>query len=222
MKVHSDIVKGDNLANAICWCIETFKPIHILEIGSSNGTGSTKVIAEAIKGTGAQLYCIEMNDERFEALVLNTSQYPFVHTYNCASIGTHGMFERSYIEKYKSEHPRDTLWKIRDMDNIYEWYDNTLAQIPMKEIPEGIRHIKNQHGIEYFDLVLIDGSPFTALSELKEVYGSGVIVLDDTMDLKCYDCLMYMLSDKSYSCIFRDDTYRNGCAIFKKMNYADS
>lgn len=211
----AQIVKGDKLALVIEKVIEAYNPIHVLEIGSSDGTGSTRVIADALKGKGANLYCIEMLDERVNALKVNTAHYGFVHCYNAASVGSYGLIEREEIEDFKNMHPEHELWRVMTMEEIYTWYDNTVKHIPEKKITDGITYIKNEHNIVDFDMVLIDGSPFTALEELHEVYGSDVIVLDDTMDLKCYDCLMMLLSDKKYTCIHRDDKYRNGYAVFK-------
>jgi hypothetical protein len=207
---------GDKLADAICDAIQRYMPMHILEIGSSDGTGSTKVIAEAVKWSKAQMYCIEMCSERFIDLKINTAQYWFVHSYNVPSVGAYGMFERDYIDKYKERFPDDTLWKVMKMEDIYAWYDNTVTEIGLKKIQDGIAHIKDEHNLKHFDMVFIDGSPFTAMEELRQVYGSDVIVLDDTMDLKCRSCLEVMMDDTNYELIERQDDYRNGFAIFKK------
>ena len=101
------------------------------------------------------------------------------------------------------------------MKDIYLWYDNTVKQIPQMATPDGIAFIKLFHNIEVFDMVFIDGSPFTAMGELHEVYGSDIIVLDDTIDLKCWDVMQSLLGDTNYKLLSRNDGFRNGYAVFK-------
>jgi hypothetical protein len=48
-----------------------------------------------------------------------------------------------------------------------------------------IERIKAEHGIERFDMVLIDGSEFTGEVELGKVLGAKLILLDGTNTFKC-------------------------------------
>ena len=210
-----DVLINDSLGVVLTELIQVYNPIHILEIGSAEGHGSTKVITEAIKGTDCNLYCIEMDKVRFDHLRAKMQPLSNVFPYHAASIDVDGMMDRDYIEKFKIAHPTHTLWKVMTMAEIYLWYDNSVRQIPSMEIKNGIDHIKNLHGIEFFDMVFIDGSPFTGYSELKSVYGADLIVLDDTMDIKCYDAFRFLLNDPNYTLIERNDSYRTGYAVFK-------
>lgn len=222
MSTLAQIITKDALSQAMISAINLYRPKTILEIGSSDGTGSTRVIIDAIKGSGAKLYCIEMLDDRYDDLVKNTADFDFVYPVNCASVGVYGMFDRGYIEVFKQKRPDIDLWRMMKMEEIYLWYDNTVNHIPAKQIPDGIAYIKQTYNIEKFDMVLIDGSPFTAMEELMQVYGADVIVLDDTNDIKCYDCLMTLIEDTNYNCIQRDDKYRNGYAMFKNNSNASA
>ena len=64
--------------------------INILEIGSSNGSGSTRAFIDGILSrsdtSNVRLFCLEMFQPAFQELLQNCSPYPFVHCYNQNSI----------------------------------------------------------------------------------------------------------------------------------------
>lgn len=217
IKPHTDILIDDALGRAIHAAIDAYDPKTILEIGSSDGRGSTRVIIDKIRTTFAQLFCIEMDKERYDSLVQYVGMYPFVHCFNVPSVDVTGLMDRDYIEVFRKKHPDHLVWKIMDMDSIIEWHDNSILNILHHETPEGIQYIKERHNITHFDMVLIDGSPFTGMAELDRVHGADVIILDDTIDIKCYDVMQALLIDPDYTLVERDDTYRNGFAVFKHL-----
>lgn len=219
MSILADVLKKDALGLLITDLVHKYQPKTILEIGSSDGTGSTQVFADAM-GAECHLYCIEMFDQRFYKLQRNMAIHPNVHCYMCASVDK--IIKWDYVEKFRAVHPDFTMWKVMAEREIKKWHDNTMAQVPTMEIPNGIEHIKKENNITLFDMVFIDGSPFTAMAELEQVYGAGIIIMDDTMDLKCYDTMMVLLNDPNYEMIARDDSYRNGYAVFKNKGYANS
>ncbi|MHC5833903.1 MAG: hypothetical protein ACYT04_000000102360, partial [Nostoc sp.] len=81
----------------------------------------------------------------------------------------------------------------------------------------GIQTIKDENNIDYFDLVLIDGSEFTGQAELDEVYGASFICLDDITTFKNYRNHQKLLADKNYVLLFQSTVVRNGYSIFKKI-----
>lgn len=218
----SHIRTGDAFADMLTELIERFKPRTILDIGSSDGTGSTSVIIDAIRDYGADLYCIEMEKDRVEKLVENTAHYPFVHCYHAASVPVTGMVEYNYIWQFKRQHPRFPWWKMMTRKEIDTWYYNSIRDIQAIAIPNGIEHIKKQNHIEHFDMVLIDGSPFTGMAELTAVYGADIIFMDDTFDLKSYDASERLKRDPMYETYHINNNYRNGFAVFKKRVNANS
>lgn len=222
MTALANVLSTDVLGVLLTELVGQYRPRTILEIGSSDGTGSTRVFAEAIEGSRTKLFCIEMEKDRYDSLVLNMRGYTNVWPYRCASVGVHGLMRREYIDEFRAAHPKFTMWQVMSKEEIYKWYDNSVLQIPAQEISEGISRIKYDHALEAFDMVFMDGSPFTGMAELELVHGSGIIIMDDTMDIKCYDTMMALLNDDTYELLFRDDKYRNGFAIFKLKNYAHS
>lgn len=49
---------------------------------------------------------------------------------------------------------------------------------------KGIQKIKRENEIDFFDVVLIDGSEFTGFVELSEVYGAKWLLVDDINTFK--------------------------------------
>lgn len=213
--IATDVLAEDALGTMLIDLIDQYKPSTLLEIGASDGKGSTKVLAGA-KSEKCKLFCIELDHERFELLVENTSSYKNVTAYNVASCGVQGMMSWDRVLQFRRQRPKDLLWRIYTFSQVKEWYDNTFRDIQACEIPEGIQHIKKVNGVKNFDMVFIDGGAFTGLAEMRLCYGAKIIVMDDTMDIKCFDPLMELLSDKNYRLLHRDDHYRNGYAVFEK------
>lgn len=216
----ADVIKGDVFADCLQRAIGQFAPRTILEIGSSDGTGSTSVIIEAMNG--AELFCIEMDASRYDSLVRSTAIYSTVHPYYCASVPASGMMSWEMVLSYYNNFPEYDIWRVMGLQGVKEWYDNTVKHIPMMQIPNGIELIKKQHSIDTFDMVLIDGSPFTGMAELTAVYGADLIVMDDTRDIKCHAPLHRLASDKGYQLLEINETHRNGFAVFKKIYHANS
>lgn len=212
----AEILTTDAMGIAITNLVKEFHPESILEIGSSDGSGSSTVFADAIKGTDSELYCMEVTDDRFAELERRMSIYPNVICYKVSSVDINGMVDEQYVHKFRDDHRHDlNIFKQYKMSLVMSWHKEVADHIRNADIKEGIRMIKHYNGIDVFDMVLIDGSPFTAMAELDEVYGAKVIIMDDTMDIKCYDPMQLLLSDPNYELIIRNDQYRNGFAAFK-------
>ena len=79
-----------------------------------------------------------------------------------------------------------------------------------------VAHIKAENGIEYFDMVLIDGSEFTGMREYEQVRGARIILLDDTRTFKCWDVRDRLIADGTYELIAENTSVRNGYAAFRR------
>lgn len=211
-----EILKTDAMGIAITELVNEFRPKTILEIGSSDGTGSSTVFADAIVGKPCELYCMEVTDDRYLALCRNMALYQNVACYQASSVGVDGMVDQDYVYKFRDAHRHDLqIFKLYKMSLVLSWHKEVIEHINNAKFKDGIDLIKQNHDVQLFDMVLIDGSPFTAMAELDKVYGAKVIIMDDTMDIKCYDPMMRLLSDPNYELIIRNDHYRNGFAAFK-------
>ena len=98
------------------------------------------------------------------------------------------------------------------------WLDQDIDYIKLSNVNQnGIEFIKEQNNIDFFDVVLIDGSEFTGEAEFQKIYGATYILLDDICAYKNFFNYKSLLKDKNYRLIGRDLKLRNGWAAFKKV-----
>ncbi len=191
----------------------------ILEIGSSSGEGSTLAFVTGILENQNQpnLYCLEVSKPRFFELQNRYAQYDFVKCYNISSVSLAEFPDESEISDfYKSN---STNLNLYPLEMVLGWLRQDIEYIKSYSIEsEGIEKIKKENNIDNFDLVLIDGSEFTGLAELEEVYGAKYICLDDVNTFKNYQNRQRLSQDNSYTLIAQNLNLRNGYAIFKKTS----
>jgi len=211
-------IKNDRFYRAISEVASRPGVKQILEIGSSSGGGSTEafVIGALRNPVRPTLYCMEVSVERFQALAVRWKGYDFVKCYNLSSVP---------LEKFPSEEEVTRFWRdVRSklghnrLEKVLGWLRDDIAYLRSHDVStEGIREIKRLNGIETFDAVLIDGSEFTGIPEMEEVYGARFILLDDTRSYKNLDNAKRLRADPSYRRIRHSYWVRNGWAVFEKI-----
>jgi 2-polyprenyl-3-methyl-5-hydroxy-6-metoxy-1,4-benzoquinol methylase len=106
-------------------------------------------------------------------------------------------------------------------DEVVGWLQQDIEYVENSQLPQrGIELIKEENSIEFFDLVLIDGSEFTGEPELDLVYGAKYILLDDIRAFKNYNNYQKLKVDPNYELIEMNYFVRYGYAIFKKREVA--
>ncbi len=219
-------IKNDQLYQAIKILSSDSSIDNILEIGSSSGEGSTQAFLEGMKENGfSNLYCLELSESRFEKLLdtvkkvmgKDTSR---VKCFNMSSVPLREFPNEQQVTKFYRDiysvlnnYTLATVlgWLKQDIEYIkehFEWAEGFEDS--------GIEYIKKEFEIKNFDLVLIDGSEFTGYAEFKQIYGAGVIILDDIRSFKNYFSYRDLLTDSSYYLEVEDNKLRNGYAIFKR------
>ena len=196
----------------------------LLEIGSSSGEGSTQALVSALRERPdkdqVKLFCMEISQPRFEALTECYREDGFVHCFQKSSVPSSSFpppeelahFFRTVRYKYKPSKAEAKLeqalsWRQADLDY--------LAQSGCDA--HGIRHIKQQHDIDVFDFVLIDGSEFTGERELYEVMGAKYIALDDIMTFKCWNAHQILKNSANYRMVEQSRRLRNGYSVFERV-----
>jgi hypothetical protein len=212
-------IKGDPFAEIIEEVASTQDVREILEIGSSGGDGSTEAWARGALRNPVlpRLHCIEVSVERHAALVMRWADNDFVHCYNVSSIPSERFPSLEDVEKFYREVPS----RLRDfpLDMVLGWRQQDLDYLADHGLSKaGIAQIKQQHGIDTFDAVLIDGSEFTGSVELDEVYGARFILLDDTETFKNWESSRRLEADSRYRLVQRDPSTRNGFAVFERQD----
>ncbi len=193
---------------------------YILEIGSSSGEGSTSAIVSGIRSNpnNPSLFCLEVSKVRFEGLKKRYLNEPNVHCFNLSSVLLKDFpTEQTVTDFYMTT---KSVLNNYPLETVLGWLAQDKDYITTHEIRGGgIRLIKEQFNINYFDMVLIDGSEFTGEAELNEVYGARYVVLDDIRGFKNYANFQRLSRDPHYHLMHCNPNLRNGYAIFKRDRY---
>lgn len=223
MSFNPEIVKGDPLYSTIVNLVERYKPKKIIEIGSANGLGSTQAFIEGLLKTGTdgvKMACIEAHPQRFKELEKNTAEHAFIHCINASSVPVDEYMSEQDIEQFMSKRGYSfNIVRYHSLETVKGWREAEIKTL-------------NNHGIfgcglecaqklmgdkpEDVDMVLIDGSAFTGFAELTRVLGAKVILMDDTMDIKCYDAVLHLRRMDMYVPFVEDRTHRNGYAVYER------
>lgn len=211
-------VVNDSFYDAIYKLSQNKSVKTILEIGSSSGNGSTEAFVRGMVKNPNQptLYCIELSYPRFLALQQRYRYNPFVICYNVSSVPPEAFpSEEEVLYFMRTE---DTSLRGTPESEVIRWLREDLEYLQRFNVSHhGIELIKSERKIEHFDLVLIDGSEFTGLAELKLVYGARFILLDDIRAFKNYYNFQRLSKDPNYRLIEVNRGLRNGYAIFERI-----
>lgn len=209
-------IKNDQFYKTI-YTLSRSLPINtILEIGSSNGQGSTEAFVLGLRKNPhhPSLYCMEVSKTRFEALKNHYKNDPQVLCYNVSSVPVTSFPTEKEVEEFYKNTP--TNLNCYPLERVLGWLRQDIEYIQSHSVPQnGISIIKKENGIENFDLVLIDGSEFTGVAELNLVYGAKYILLDDINAYKNYINWKRLLVDPNYELYEENLHLRNGYAIFR-------
>ena len=213
-----EVRKGDGFYEEIVhWSSQHF--LHdFLEIGSSSGMGSTQAFIEGMSDRDhTHLYCLEVSKKRFQELTKNCKRAQGIHCVNMSSIGIEDFPSIKEIVDFYHKH--ETCLNRFPVEVVLKWIYQDIEYIESNRIDcYGIRNIKSTFGIREFDIVLIDGSEFTGKAEMKWLYGSKVIFLDDINAYKNYENYYHLLKDEDYKLVKEDLRLRNGYAVFVRKD----
>lgn len=211
-------IKNDSFYKAIYELASKEKVKTILEIGSSNGEGSTEAFVKGIQQNpnAPQLFCMEISKVRFEALQKCYETISNVRCYNASSVPLSSFPSENEV----SEFYKKTKSNLQGtpLETVLSWLKQDKEYVSASEVPQtGIEIIKKENNIENFDMVLIDGSEFTGKAELDLVYGARFILLDDIKTYKNFENFERLAKDPSYKLVKKNTKLRNGFAIFEKI-----
>jgi len=210
-------ILNDELYSNIVSLVKSRKPSTILEIGSGSGNGSTQAFIEGMSGLG-MLYCLEIADSEYADLLKNTETHKNIYAYQLSSVPIRKFMSEKDVRKFFKEYPNSNPCQY-GIDRVLGWLAGTIANV--NKTPDqknhGIGYIKKTHNIKTFDMVLIDGSPFSARAELKNIMGAKIIILDDTEDIKNMESKSILFKNKKYQLLVENKKLRNGYAIFERI-----
>jgi hypothetical protein len=188
-----------------------------LDIGASDGRGSTQAFVDGIKdrpdANSCLLAALELRGNRIALLRERFQQYQFVEAVHAASVPRYPT-RQDVVAFYKSFQPYDAAFAEHDADMMEE--DQAFS---MKEA--SIRHgimLARSIADRQFDMVLIDGCHWTGEQELLQVLGAKVIALDDTRTYKTFTASRILQVHPLYRLAHKNDHLRFGYAIFERRD----
>ena len=212
-------IKNDEFYYAIQKIAQKEDIKTVLEIGSSSGEGSTEAFVTGLRENPNKpiLFCMEVSKTRFTELKKKYENDSFVKCYNISSVSLKKFpDEKEVINFYNNT---QTNLNFYPSEQVIGWLRQDVEYVNHSGVSdEGIQKIKQENKIDFFDLVLIDGSEFTGSAELDEIYGAKYICLDDINTFKNYQNFNRLLSDPDYILIISNQNIRNGYAIFKQKS----
>lgn len=189
----------------------------ILEIGSSDGSGSTQKILAGLrrKKTPTKLFCLEVSRQRWEKLQQRLQGFPGAVAVWSSSVSPGDFIPEDDVRRFYQE--SQTRLNETPLEEVLRWRIQDLAYLEEHSVPsDGIARVMQENHIDRFDLVLIDGSAFTGEAELRAVQGAGIIALDDVNDIKNGRNYLTLSRHPEYRLLAMDFVWRNGFAIFAR------
>jgi hypothetical protein len=183
----------------------------IVEIGAGCGQGSTRVIADALKGReGAAFYPIEASRGRMSQVVALYMGYPHVHpvlasTCSVEEFPSEATLHAVMVSRRISQYDFETAkrWRMQDIE-----YLRSHPELPTNALERVPRDL---------DLILIDGSEFLGWVEFQKVFHMfpKYIALDDIFVFKNIQAFEILSQSPVYTplCVYN---IRNGFAIFAR------
>jgi len=190
-----------------------------LEIGSSGGQGSTDAFVSSIRQRpdrdDVRMFCMEVSKERFSLLANTYEQDHFVKCRNFSSVSLSEFPTEPEVIQFYTNVP--TNLNGASLPVVLSWLKQDISYVRSCSFDfNGIEKIKKEDNIDFFDMVLIDGSEFTGEREFYSIAGARVIALDDINTLKCYNVHHMLKNNTSYKLVSEDMSCRNGFSFFER------
>lgn len=193
----------------------------ILEIGSSSGDGSTQCFVNGMEKNPSHpfLVCIELSHRRYDALCQRYADNAGVNCLQGCTVPPETWMTDDEVSRFYLTHK--TNLNQYPLEQVLGWKTKDLKYLKMPQMFDGFNVLKQAKQIlapeTHFDLVLIDGSAFTASAELDEVIGAKILCLDDVQDCKNNHNYHRLKSDPRYRLVRENPNLRNGYAVFEKI-----
>ena len=169
-----------------------------LEIGAWDGTGATRCFIDAMKDFPEKsLTCLEIDKKKYNNLVKNVKEYPWVKCYNKSSIDCHKLIDFGFDRIWHSPFNPLRDFPDNEEETVRLWYNNDVEL--MKKYPKGFLEKDNT----IYDAVLIDGGEFTGYFEFELLKDrTNMLFLDDCFrSYKTKKATVILSEDLEWDCI---------------------
>ena len=177
---------------------------NIVEIGTWNGLGSTKMLINIIKDSKKNIhfYSVESDKLCFKSAKKNLKKD--IEYVNLILGRVHDVDELSYVNK-------DIIFDYGYGEKEYEWFIQDLRRY--KKIKHVVTQIPNEN-----EILLLDGGEFSGFADFLNLYTrSKFIVLDDVGSFKQHNVLGFIYENNQNFEIIYDSKNRNGVQIYRYL-----
>jgi hypothetical protein len=215
-------ITGDSLSNWLEKLAATDGVNDIVEVGGSDGTGSTSaLIRGAMKNPRTNLMpvridTLEISLPRFQKLDhFCNSQTVLARAHRMCSTPISSWMTETQVRTFHAAHPELGVGK-RDVEEVVGWLHADVAYSQDgRLIQNALEFLKETRKVNHWSIALLDGGAFSGMSDLKSVWGSEYLVLDDICDIKFYDGNEILKKSWDYELIVENKILRNGFSIWK-------
>jgi len=189
----------------------------ILDIGASTGEGTTSILRAV--NPKARIFAVELDPGRYKDLEEKFKDDNKTFLFKGSSCPAEHLMSEQELNEYLMKYPGWNCWREIGPNEMFKWRDNQenmIKGIKTKSGKDLIPYIKKKHNVEHFDMVIVDGSPFTAWYEIEQTHGAKTIVLDDINDPKNAKAYRKLAGGGDYWCV-EVNKHRQGFAIFEKL-----
>ncbi len=192
----------------------------VIEIGASSGGGTTEALIKGIMSNnteGVKMASVEVSRARFKNLKERYSTVPFFTPYNISSLPLSRFPSREVV----SEFIKSTGIHGGNVPEVLKWLEQDIKYVNDNNFDvNGIQKIKEDFGVESFDLACIDGSEFLGDEEYRELPNCNAYFLDDIHVYKNWNSHRELEKDYRYVKLFQEDI-RGGSSLFCKREIAE-
>jgi hypothetical protein len=188
----------------------------VIEIGASSGGGTTEALIKGIitndHHKDVKMASVEVSRARFKNLKERYNNVPFFTPYNISSLP----LSRFPSEEHVAKFIRETGIHGGNVDTVIDWLRQDIQYVKDNNFDvNGIQKIKEDFGVQKFDLAVIDGSEFLGDEEFNELPNCDAYFLDDIYVYKNWNSHKALEKDVRYIKIF-EEKIRGGSSLFCK------
>ena len=177
---------------------------NIVEIGTWNGLGSTKMLINLIKDSKKKIhfYSVEADKLCFKAAKKNLQKD--IEYVNLILGRVHEIDDLSYVNK-------EIIFNYGYGDKEYEWFIQDLRRY--KKLKNVVTQLPKE-----IEILLLDGGEFSGFADFLSLHTrSKFIVLDDISSFKQHNVLGFINeNNKNFELIF-DSKERRGVQIYRNL-----
>tara|TARA_Y100000389_G_C17447604_1_gene512579 strand:+ start:1444 stop:2166 length:723 start_codon:yes stop_codon:yes gene_type:complete len=209
LKISSGQVVETNLKFEIQKLLNSNNFQNIVEIGTWNGLGSTKMIIDLVKNRKSKINFFSVESDK---LCYKTSKKNLKFDLNFVKLVLGRVYEMDDL-RYVT---KDSIYDFGYDSHQYEWWIQDLRRY--KKTQNIIHKLPSK-----IDILLLDGGEFSTYADFLVLHTrSNYLILDDTKTYKQYHVLNFIKDNIDRFELILNLDIRNGVAIYKYLGFNDS